>query len=66
MKKNKCHKLDKQVSRKVRTELVADGVTSCPVTCGYCKGSGKHEPDNNGPIEACPVCNGDGFYLVAV
>jgi hypothetical protein len=26
--------------------------------CGYCKGSGEHEPDNNGPIEACPVCGG--------
>jgi DnaJ-class molecular chaperone len=66
MKENKYHELDKQVSQRIRTGLIADGITSYPVKCEYCEGSGEHEPDNNGPIEACPVCNGDGHYLVAV
>jgi hypothetical protein len=24
--------------------------------CGYCKGAGEIEMDNNGPIVRCPVC----------
>ena len=66
MKENKYHKLDVQVSQQVRNVLHSQGITSYPVKCEYCQGSGEHEPDNNGPIVDCPVCNGDGNYLVAV
>ena len=32
--------------------------------CEYCNGSGEFEPDNNGPISACPVCEGSKVIMV--
>jgi DnaJ-class molecular chaperone len=29
--------------------------------CEHCDGSGMIEPDNNGAIGSCPICEGDGW-----
>lgn len=58
--------LDKQVSREIKQGLLDDGITEYPVNCDYCDASGKIETDNNGPIGDCPVCEGNGEYLLAV
>lgn len=34
-----------------------------PVKCQHCSGTGEIEPDNNGPIGPCPMCNGKGSYI---
>lgn len=66
MKTDKYHEIDKSVSNQIRAEMLSDGVKNYPVTCNYCYGTRMHESDNNVPISDCPVCNGDGAYLVAV
>ena len=66
MSTDKYHKFDKQMTKQVRSELLASGITEYPVTCDYCDAEGRVETDNNGPIGPCPVCYGKKQFMVAI
>lgn len=46
-----------------RSALTGQGAGEI-VPCQHCHGWGEIEPDNNGPIGPCPVCNGKGSYTL--
>ena len=40
------------------------GRKQTPVSCGYCRGKGKIEPDIGFKRITCPVCGGEGEVII--
>lgn len=62
---DKYHKLDKSMSRRIKADLLADGVHEYPVKCNYCDGQGTVDSEIK-EDDICPVCSGEKYYLVNV
>lgn len=60
MNTDKHFEFDKEMSRKVKAELLAQGVKSYPANCSDCSGTGSVYGSK------CQNCNGKGSYELAI